>query len=149
MKRTVAGILLAPLIWPFIEVYMAGVMYILLTGITIEISWNVGFHNLHRYWWGYGFMFTCGVPFIALCKKYNWNKLWVFLTGSSILALIAPLVYWVGGAIIFEPQHVTLPGIKDLVLGGTHIQFAGVITSIIMFTIFWLISVKNNEWYAT
>ena len=149
MKRAIVGIILAPLIWPIFETYIAGVMYIILTGTTIELSWKVGFYNLHRYWWGYGLMVFCGIPFIFVCKKYHWNKLWHFIMGAGLLALIAPLVYWVGSAIIFEPQHVTLTSLSDLIIGSTHMLLSGVFTFMLVFVVFWYISVKNNEWFAT
>jgi len=149
MNRIIIGIIIAPLIWPFFEVYIAGVMYILMTGTTIELSWNVGFHNLHRYWWGYGLMVFCGIPLIFICKKYHWHKLWHFLLGAGLLGLIAPVLYWVGSAIVFQPQDASVTSLVRLVMMGTHTLFSGAITLMLVFLLFWFISVKNNEWYTT
>lgn len=148
MKRTIAGVILAPLIWPFIEGYIAGVLYMLFTGTTIELSWNAGFHNLHRYWWGYGLMAICGIPLIIMYKKYHFNKLWHFILGAGLLALIVPVIVWAGGAIIFEPQHVTLDALVDLVVSGSHLLLSSSFTFMFVITLFWFIAIKNNTWYV-
>lgn len=140
--------MIAPLIWPFIETYIAGVIYILLTGTTIELSWKVGFYNLHRYWWGYGVMIFCGVPLILICRKYHWNKPWQYILGAGLLALIVPLLYWVGAVVIFDPQHASSTELLGLVASTTHMLLSGAITFMLVILIFWFIAVRKNEWFA-
>jgi len=147
MKRTLAGFVIAPLVWPFIEVYTAGVLYILFTGITIELAWNVGYHNLHRYWWAYGLMISCGTPIIILCRHYHKTKLWHFIASAGLLSLIAPVIYWVGSALIFQPQDASWVSVYRMIVSSTHMLFSGTLTFIIVFIIFWFISVKGNKWY--
>lgn len=149
MKRAIAGILIAPIIWPFVASYLSGEIYILLTGTTIEQSWKAGFYNLHLYWWGYGLMIICGIPLILICRKCHWNKLWHFLLGAGILALIAPIIYFVGAAVIFEPKHVSLSSLVGLIYSLSHMLLSGIITFVLVFLIYWHISVKNNEWFST
>ena len=147
MKRTLAGIIIAPLVWPFIEVYIAGVLYVLYTGITIELAWNVGYNNLHRYWWAYGLMLSCGIPLIILCKHYQKTKLWHFALGAGLFALLAPVIYWTGSAVIVQPQDVSWDALYRMVTSGSHLILSGAVTFIIVFIIFWFISVKGNKWY--
>ncbi len=149
MKRIAAGILIAPLIWPWVFDPVTTLAYIALTGTTVHHYWLAPLHNLHLFGWAYALMIVFGGPFVYLGISRKWQKQWPYLVIGTSIGLVVPILF-VTYTILFELQGREEPAFTlflTFLQSNIHLISGITVASGAMFVVYWAIGVRGNSIY--
>ena len=151
LKRIVAALLIAPIIWPWVLDLVATLVYIALTGTTIHHYWLAPLYNLHFFWGAYGIMALFGGPFVLLSLRHKWQRVWSYLVIGTAMGLVAPILYV---AVVMalhthqgEASGITL--VLEVLQVNVHMISGTTAASGVMFFVYWAIGVKGNAVFNT
>ncbi len=150
MKRIIAGVLIAPLAWPWIFVPVSVLAYDMLTGSPIEYSWDAPLYNLQLLWWAYGLMAIFGCPFVYFSVRRHLRTLWSYVLAGTLIGLAAPVLV---DTIVFVLQLPTTEGRGLVQLSGMlesqlNLIAGTTVASGAMFVAYWAIGVRGNAAYG-
>ena len=150
MRRTLLGLLIAPIVWSLLVVPASELAY----GLVVPE---------HRYWWwsvwwsidwsvvgfSYILMLVVFLPFILICRAIRRNALWIYVLGGFALGFIAPVyVFQFGHVLVGSSDFDSIATGPWLVIPEAwHFQSGAAMAASMALVVFWLISVRNNDWF--
>ncbi|MGI9302151.1 MAG: hypothetical protein ACR2RB_05505 [Gammaproteobacteria bacterium] len=150
MIRIVAGILIAPLFWPWVLHPVMTLAYIALTGTTISYSWLAPLHNLHLLWWPYALIIVFGVPFVYFSLKRKLRSVLPYLVTGAIIGFLGPALFYVGLGLFGSTESDA--SLSELVLillqSDLHFVTGSTVASGAMLVVYWAIGVRGNVAYG-
>ena len=158
MKRVIAGIVLAPLFWPWAALPISMLYFRWYTGVDAHYFWITPLQNLHLFGWAYVLMVAlCPLVFLLLKRKVT--NLGGFLILGAVVGLAAPLLLQVVGPLLFPSapdaqvsEYRTWSGFAQmapqLALTNMHTTTASAVATSAMLGIFWWVSVRGNRLFT-
>lgn len=158
MLRLIAGIVLAPLSWPWVALPISMLYFRLYTGVDAHYFWIGPLQNLHLFGWAYILMLALCLPVVLLLKRKAAN-LGGFLVLGGIAGLAAPVLLQVVGPLVFPSvpdaqvsDYRTWSGFTQmapqLALTNIHTATASAVATSAMLGVFWWISVRGNRLFT-
>lgn len=152
MPRTLTGFVTAPLLWSLLVVPASELAY----GLFVyehrywpwSILWSVDWSLLGL---GYLLMLVVFVPYIILCRALHKNSIWVYALGGLVLGFICPFYLLLLKDLLFGSASVAAfkNGPWLVIPEAWHFQSGGALASCVSLVTFWLIAVRNNDWFKT